>query len=105
MPELYVTKIDGVPVDIQTSTKGVAGLDEFVDEKISGAGAGTVSSVNGRTGAVILTATDVKALPDTTEIPTIPSVATTETDGLMSKEDKAKLDKLPIITFEKVGEV
>ncbi|HBC4797898.1 TPA: hypothetical protein KET04_001417, partial [Enterococcus faecalis] len=48
---------------------------------------------------------DVKALPDTTVIPTIPSNATAEKDGLMSKTDKAKLDALPVFTFEKVGEV
>ena len=76
----------------------------FVDGKISGAEAGTVSSVNGHTGEVILTASDVKALPDTTVIPTLPSNATSEKDGLMSKTDKAKLDALPVFTFEKVGE-
>ncbi|HAP4609943.1 TPA: hypothetical protein IUW55_003148, partial [Enterococcus faecalis] len=59
---------------------------------------------NGHTGEVILTASDVKALPDTTVIPTLPSNATSEKDGLMSKTDKAKLDALPVFTFEKVGE-
>lgn len=104
MAELYVIKKDGVAIDVQTSTEGVAGLNEFVDGKISGAEAGTVSSVNGHTGEVILTASDVKALPDTTVIPTLPSNATSEKDGLMSKTDKAKLDALPVFTFEKVGE-
>ncbi|MGH1793638.1 hypothetical protein ABE888_14660, partial [Enterococcus faecalis] len=82
----------------------VVGLNEFVDGKISGAGAGTVSSVNGHTGEVTLSATDVRALPDTTIIPTLPGNATAEKDGLMSKTDKAKLDALPVFTFEKVGE-
>ncbi|MXS27829.1 hypothetical protein GTI89_17450, partial [Enterococcus gallinarum] len=66
--------------------------------------AGTVSSVNGHTGEVTLSATDVKALPDTTIIPTLPGNATAEKDGLMSKTDKVKLDALPVFTFEKVGE-
>ncbi|MGL9982127.1 hypothetical protein [Enterococcus faecalis] len=104
MPDLYVVKKDGVAIDVQTSTVGVVGLNEFVDGKISGAGAGTVSSVNGHTGEVTLSATDVKALPDTTIIPTLPDNATAEKDGLMSKTDKAKLDALPVLTFEKVGE-
>lgn len=65
---------------------------------------GTVSSVNGHTGEVVLTASDVKALPDTTIIPTLPGNATSEKDGLMSKSDKEKLDALPVFTFEKVGE-
>ena len=97
-------KKDGVAIDVQTSTVGVVGLNEFVDGKISGAGAGTVSSVNGHTGEVTLSATDVRALPDTTIIPTLPGNATAEKDGLMSKTDKAKLDALPVFTFEKVGE-
>ncbi|EOB3346937.1 hypothetical protein ACIJDX_000162 [Enterococcus faecalis] len=105
MAELYVVKKDGVAIDVQTSTNGVVGLNEFVDAKLGDAGAGTVSSVNGKTGEVVLNATDVKALPDTTVIPTLPSNATAEKDGLMSKADKAKLDALPVFTFEKVGEV
>ena len=104
MAELQVIKKDGVAIDVQTSTEGVVGLNEFIDEKLGDAGAGTVSSVNGHTGEVILTATDVKALPDTTIIPTLPGNATSEKDGLMSKTDKAKLDVLPVFTFEKVGE-
>lgn len=63
-------------------------MNEFVDGKISGTGAGTVSSVNGHTGEVVLTASDVKLLLDTTIIPTLPGNATAEKDGLMSKMDK-----------------
>lgn len=37
MPDLYVVKKDGVAIDVQTSTAGVVGLNEFVDGKISGA--------------------------------------------------------------------
>ena len=36
---------------------------------------------------------------------TTTDVATSIKNGLMSKEDKTKLDGLPTITFEKVGEV
>ncbi|MFR2550843.1 MAG: hypothetical protein ACLS8D_02895 [Clostridioides difficile] len=36
---------------------------------------------------------------------TTTDVATSIKNGLMSKEDKTKLDGLPAITFEKVGEV
>lgn len=35
---------------------------------------------------------------------TTTDVATSIKNGLMSKEDKTKLDGLPAITFEKVGE-
>lgn len=45
-----------------------------------------------------------KRLPESTIIPTIPGNASAEKDGLMSKTDKAKLDALPVFTFEKVGE-
>lgn len=85
MAELYVIKKDGVAIDVQTSTAGIVGLNEFIDGKLGDAGAGTVSSVNGHVGEVILT-------------------ASAEKDGLMSKTDKAKLDALPVFTFEKVGE-
>ena len=104
MPELYVIKKDGVAIDVQTSTAGIVGLNEFIDGKLGDAGAGTVSSVNSHVGEVILTASDVKALPESTIIPTIPGNASAEKDGLMSKTDKAKLDALPVFTFEKVGE-
>ena len=63
MPDLYVVKKDGVAIDVRTSTTGVVGLNEFVDAKLGDAGAGTVSSVNGKVGEVVLNAADVKALP------------------------------------------
>lgn len=137
MAELYAAKLNGVEIAVKTNTSGVEGLEEFVEGKISSSGGGVeaVRSVNGKTGVVNLTASDVKALPDSTVIPTVPGVATTSanglmssadktklngiatgaeknpsaatssTDGLMSKTDKAKLDALPVITFEKVGTV
>ncbi|EGO5156467.1 hypothetical protein OUO92_002647, partial [Enterococcus faecalis] len=78
MPDLYVVKKDGVAIDVQTSATGVVGLNEFVDARLGDAGAGTVSSVNGKVGEVVLNAADVKALPDTTIIPTLPGNATAE---------------------------
>lgn len=36
---------------------------------------------------------------------TTTAVATTSANGLMSAVDKTKLNNLPVITFEKVGEV
>lgn len=34
MPELYVIKKDGVAIDVQTSTAGIVGLNEFIDGKV-----------------------------------------------------------------------
>lgn len=135
MTEILKVKIDDKEVYPRTHANAVENLGAFVDEKVSSAGAGTVKSVNGKTGVVTLVASDVGALPNTTQIPTIPGVATTTasglmasadkvklngveagaqknptaatqtTAGLMSATDKTKLDNLPKITFEKVGEV
>ena len=135
MTEILKVKIDDKEVYPRTHANAVENLGAFVDEKVLSAGAGTVKSVNGKTGAVTLVASDVGALPNTTQIPTIPGVATTTanglmasadkvklngveagaqknpaaatqtTAGLMSATDKTKLDNLPKITFEKVGEV
>lgn len=41
--------------------------------EITGGGSGAVTSVNGQTGAVVLTASDVNALPSSTVIPTVPT--------------------------------
>ena len=43
------------------------------DNPTSGGGGGAVDSVNGQTGTVVLTASDVGALPDSTVIPTVPT--------------------------------
>lgn len=105
MTDIVKVEQDGIQVYPQTHTAAIENLDAFVDEKITGSGAGTVISVNGKTGEVVLSASDIHALPDTTQIPEIPGNVTTTAAGLMSAEDKTKLDGLPMITLEKVGEV
>ena len=71
---------------VWTSTEGGAG---WADPKNS------VSSVNGKTGAVNLTAKDVKALPDSTEIPVVPTgVSAFENDaGYLTEQDITELKK------------
>ena len=62
-----------------------------------GGGGGAVSSVNGKTGAVVLNANDVGALPDTTPIPPAVTVDSqlsgTSTNPVQNKVIKAKLDE------------
>lgn len=61
-----------------------------------GGGGGAVSSVNDQTGAVVLTAADVGALPDTTEIPDVsglvPSTRTVAGKPLSANVTLAKAD-------------
>lgn len=54
---IAIVTIDGTPTDVYAPTGGSPGT-------------GSVDSVNGYTGIVVLTASDVGALPDTTTIPT-----------------------------------
>ena len=54
--KVYVLNTDGV-------------WSEFIDHSGAGGGSGAVTSVNGKTGAVTLSASDVHALPDSTVIP------------------------------------
>ena len=53
----------------------------------------SVSSVNGKTGAVVLNAEDVHALPDNTVIPTVPKkVSAFENDaGYLTEQDLSSL--------------
>lgn len=51
----------------------------------AGGGGGAVDSVNGKTGVVVLTATDVGALPDSTVIPTVNNPTITITQGGVTK--------------------
>lgn len=59
-------------------TKGSFTLNQAADETIAldaGGGGGGVNSVNGKTGVVVLDASDVGALPDSTSIPTESTVS------------------------------
>ena len=76
-------------------------------------GVGDVASVNGKTGAVVLNADDVGALPDDTEIPTVPTnvsaftndagylTSYTETDPTVPSWAKAQ--NKPTYTASEVG--
>lgn len=73
-------------------------LDEYV-KKITegltpGGSGGAVSSVNGKTGAVELTAEDVHALPDTTKIPAVDATLTIEGQAADAKETGEALSQL-----------
>lgn len=89
------TLIDDVNDNIELKQdKLTAGENITIDENnvISaiGGASSSVTSVNGKTGDIELTAEDVGALPDTTVIPDISNLTTREelTQGLDTKQDK-----------------
>lgn len=65
------------PSQAQQLQNQIDDLDDRVDALEAGGGGGSgggaVTSVNGQTGAVVLTASDVGALPSNTQIPSVPS--------------------------------
>lgn len=63
--------------------------EAYVDEKLASV-TGSVSSVNGKTGEVILSASDVNALPSTTVIPSIEGLAT---ETYVDEKVAGKVDK------------
>ena len=67
---------DTVPAGAEVTPSQAQQLQSQIDElKKAGGGdasGGSVSSVNGQTGTVVLNAEDVGALPDTTQIPAVP---------------------------------
>ncbi|MGG5368367.1 hypothetical protein [Enterococcus sp. DIV0240a] len=93
-PNIYKISKDGEEIYPRTHAAAVLGFSDAVSKILVDQGSGVVSSVNGKIGNVTLNAGDVHALPDTTQIPEIPDVATTAEDGLMSAQDKKKLDQL-----------
>ncbi|EMF0039245.1 hypothetical protein FAE19_RS07950 [Enterococcus hirae] len=119
MTDIVKVKQSGVQVFPQTHWNAVEGKPETIkgDKGDPGQSAiitvGTVTS--GSTASVTNVGTSSAArfnfvLPkgdkgDPGTNATTTSVATTTANGLMSKEDKAKLDGVAKITFEKVGEV
>lgn len=60
----------------------------------SGGGGGAVESVNNKTGVVVLSASDVHALPDSTSIPVVDSdLSGTSTNAIQNKVVKNALDQ------------
>ncbi len=72
-----------IGTDGDTYTFDPEGLKDYIG---TGGGGGAVSSVNGQTGDVVITATGIGAATD--------DVATPSTDGLLSSEDKTKMDSI-----------
>lgn len=79
----------GLGVDISNTNQISAKVDgTTVTYNLNGeltASGGAVDSVNGQTGAVVLTASDVGALPDSTVIPTVNNPTITFTQGGTTK--------------------
>lgn len=75
--------------EIELLKKTIADMGSSGDSNTGGA----VSSVNGKTGAVVLNASDVGALPKTTEIPTVPTnVSAFENDaGYLTIDNETEL--------------
>lgn len=73
-----VTSVDGKTGAVQILPNG-GSAGQVLTKTASGTawqtvqGGGAVDSVNGQTGTVVLTASDVHALPDSTVIPTVPT--------------------------------
>lgn len=90
---------EGYPADAKA-------VGDAINEAITSA-SGAVSSVNSKTGDVVLTASDVGALPDTTEIPSIEGLATTaeleETYNYLVAEIAKKQPKVHYATSQPSG--
>ncbi len=119
---------DGTEVQFypETHPEAILGLEGYLNQNVTSG----VSSVNGKKGAVIITADDlgiqqgvkgdkgdkgdtgekgVQGLQgmkgDKGDAGTTTANATETTAGLMSSQDKKKLNSVPVIRFVKVGEV
>lgn len=107
--------VDILP-DIETAPSTENRYLDHIARNGGGGGGGAVSSVNGKTGAVVLNASDVGALPNTTSIPTRTSDLTndsnfvedanyTHTDNNYTTADKTKLAETePLIFFGTLAE-
>ena len=61
------------PTGFDNKVLGVVNGEYALKQEEGGSGSAPVTSVNGKTGAVTLSASDVGALPDSTVIPTVPT--------------------------------
>ncbi|WP_422698892.1 hypothetical protein ACOX9P_09035 [Enterococcus durans] len=119
MTDIVKVKQNDVQVYPQTHWEAVEGKPETIkgDKGDTGQAATiTVGTVTSGTTASVTNAGTTSAAKFNFVLPkgdkgepgtnaTTTAVATTTANGLMSKEDKAKLDELGNITFEKVGTV
>lgn len=116
MTDIVKVKQDDVQVYPQTHWNAIEGKPSTIKGDPGEAATITIGTVtSGSTAAVTNVGTSNAArlnfvLPkgdkgDPGQNATTTAVATTSANGLMSKMDKAKLDNLPNIIFEKVGTV
>ncbi len=84
----YITKED-IPGNVSAFSNDAGYITAEALEGLAPSGGGAVSSVNGKTGAVSLTASDVNALPADTVIPAVPeNVSAFSNDaGYITKTD------------------
>ena len=95
MTDIVKLKQGGIPVFPQTHWNAVEGTPEVLKGEKGDPGPQGPKGDKG----------DVGPQGPAGQNATTTDVATSIKNGLMSKEDKTKLDGLPAITFEKVGEV
>jgi len=80
---------------------------EYAEQAAHGGGGGAVQSVNGKTGAVVLTASDVGALPFDTPIPSLTGYATEAwtNQQLTAKANTVKVmidENVPSMTYQQI---
>lgn len=83
----------------------VAAINDVAGSSGGGSGSGAVSSVNGKTGAVELSAEDVHAMPDTTVIPTVTGASVGQTVKIAAVDDDGAPTALEPVDFPSSDEV
>lgn len=107
MTDIIQIKREGTGAYVKTHTAAVEGLEEFVTDRIpSGGSGGTIP------GVATPSANGLMSKEDKTKLDGIesgaqknPGMATTSQAGLMSATDKQIINVMGTIDFEKVGEV
>lgn len=96
--------IDDLAERMQDAESELADHEERIDalEQGGGGGGGAVSSVNGKTGAVVLNAEDVGALPDDTAIPTKTSDLTNDS-GFIGEDDTEEAEVVALASVATSG--